>query len=127
MGSNVVPLRQRTQRPESEPKRLAPHPLPERLSLAQIERLHRLAAKWHFTFDEVRFAVISVRAWAEGRGKAADRADWVAVILNSLRLGWGLRGYPAWLKRRGMTHRGARITAERIELLLEKLRAKGYE
>ena len=123
MKSNVIPLH----RASPKRQRVAAHPIPERLSLAQVEALHRRAKTWGFSMEEVYFATITVRLWASGRGTKADRCDWLAVIINSMRLGWGLRGFKQWADRRSLSTRGRPITDARVKELLDLLESRGYE
>ena len=121
MKSNVVRI---VPNPHVEPK--GKHRIPERFSLQQIERLHRLAGEENFTMLEVWYATRSVRFWAEG--KDIRRTRWVAVVMNAMRLGWGLRGFDRWAtKRSKLGSRGESITPDRIHAMLEALRSKGYE
>ena len=104
---------------------IPPHPLPEALSLAQVEHLLRRSMAWKFTHQEVQYAWITVKDWAAARGSKAYRADWVAVIMNSMRQGWGLKGFEKYAAKRGGVTRGTRITEDGIQHTLTRLRRNG--
>ena len=87
--------------PSSRPsRRESLRAMPERLSRDELLRLFRLAQSWGFRLEHVYYATWSVRTWHDGQPSTRKREDWVMVILNSMRLGWGLRGFKAWLPRR---------------------------
>ena len=56
---------------------------------------------------------------------AAYRADWVAVIMNSMRQGWGLKGFEKYAAKRGGVTRGTPITEDGIQHTLTRLRRNG--
>ena len=101
-----------------------PHPMPMQFGLHDAQRLMRRAMKLRFTIEELRFACETVFNWQDGRGAKAWRVDWVAVVINSLRNEWGLRGFDKYAARRNLRGRGQPITEryiiERIRVLRDQ-------
>jgi len=73
-------------------KRPSKRPIPESIEGDDRSRLLRLGSDSGFSEDMCRYATTRVRLWAQGSGKL--RTDWVAVIVNSMKAGWGLEGMP---------------------------------
>ena len=120
MQSNVIPIGKERARREKN------GPMPEQFPLDQVERLLKLAGQDAFTWEQVQYATRSVRAWYLGDPARRRRTDWVMVILNSLRMQWGLRGFAKWRERTGNT-RDTALHAKQIENLLERVRRKRGE
>ena len=98
--------------------------MPARLSIKEIRRLFRLAAKHGYTIEQVEWACLVVRNWATTNQR--KRADWVCVINNALMMGWGRAGFPDFAKRRNLCGMGTRITARTVEDRIAKLIEHGY-
>jgi len=116
MTAEVLKLdgyRRRRSRPRSEAG-----PCPEKFSPDELQRLLAWAMRSGCSLDEVQFAWQSVRLWWETRQE--PRANWVAVTMNAIRHGWGLRGYQRWHEKRGRASRT--ITPELIEKLVAQRR-----
>lgn len=75
-----------------------PDPMPLDLTI----RTMKLARADGYTFAELLFATRTVLYWANGGNKEGHivyKIDWAMTIVNSMRLGWGLRGFKDWRTR----------------------------
>ena len=62
-------------------------------------QLLKLARSNGYSFTQTLFATATVKYWALGgnrEGKIVFKPCWHLVIANSMRLGWGIRGFEKW-------------------------------
>lgn len=97
--------------------------MPDPLPIEQIAQLLRLAAKNHYTYEQIMYATRTVALWHAGDPARRMRTDWVAVIMNAARMGWGLRGFAQWRERTGNT-RDTTLTPHKQAKIIERIRER---
>lgn len=86
--------------------------IPDRFSAKEAEEILRWAMAHELKYEQVIFAVSTVRDWAQAGGK--KKLDWVATVRNAIRRGWALEGYDLERARKAKTYsvRGTLILAK---------------
>ena len=72
---------------------------PDPFPLESTLQVLKLARSNGYSFAQTLFATASVKYWGLGgnrEGKIVVKLRWPLVIANSMRLGWGLRGFEKW-------------------------------
>jgi hypothetical protein len=80
-------------------------PFPDPLPLDLVVRAMKLARIDGYTFAELMFSARTVLYWSNGgdkEGHIVYKVDWAMTIVNSMRLGWGLRGFKAWRSKNNL-------------------------
>lgn len=67
--------------------------MPERFDAHDSELLLRWAMMHRYKYEELLYAVQSVRNWAEARPQVPLKRSWVKTVEQAMRHGWALRGY----------------------------------
>lgn len=93
--AKVVPLsgRKRAHWKPGDGNRAMPHPFHP----VELKRMLELAAEDHRSLEEVSYAYRTVQGWWQTRQQ--KRGDWPMVVINSMRAGWGLRGFTHYQQR----------------------------
>lgn len=72
--------------------------MPQRFSASDAKRLLRWAIHMNLSVEQLRYAVETVRDWAETKAHAPLKKDWVRTVQNAIRMGWAMRGCEKYLE-----------------------------